>query len=201
MGGRYGGVCESAKAFRLVFVAVKRFMARARLPSVFVISIRRNQSRLARALASCAVHGVVVHVIDGIDADHDFHKLKSYRDMLGPDFWGGPEIKPGAFACFLSHRMAWDAFLRSGEERAIFIEDDGLLTSGRFAAPKSDLVFLNARMAAWSRAVGSTAAEDIVAALAVGFDPGARGLALGPGGDGYFMTRHGAMIASEHSRV
>ena len=136
---------------------------------------------------------------DGHQADFPF---ALYADLIGPHFWGEPHAKPGAIACFLSHRRAWQTVLDRGLPYALICEDDARLAEGlarieRTAAALDpfDLLFVNDRLAAWSAAVTdrpSAPLPSIISSLAERGGPAELGLKTAPGADAYVITAQGA---------
>ncbi|MEM0943963.1 MAG: glycosyltransferase family 25 protein, partial [Pseudomonadota bacterium] len=108
-------------------------------------------ARFRRKAKAVGVEPIRIPAIDGHRAGAPF---ALYADLIGESFWGKSTAKPGALACFLSHRRAWETVLRSGAEAALICEDDvDLLVPP--VAPEADLVFANDRMAGEARNVAS----------------------------------------------
>ncbi|MEM9715712.1 MAG: glycosyltransferase family 25 protein [Pseudomonadota bacterium] len=167
-------------------------MTKSPIP-VFIISCERDISRRARALASCAAHSAAVRVIDAIDARDGLHVFKPYADLLRSDFWGGPHIKPGALACFISHRLAWQALIDSPYDHALIMEDDSVLVSSPSMVSETDLYFCNDRLVAWQDHFGTQTVQALIEVLSTSeFDPKANGLSRAPGADGYIISKAAA---------
>lgn len=96
-----------------------------------VLFINRDVDALRREafLDSCLEHGVPARRIQAVDR-LDSGSLAAESRLLPDSFWEKPEIKPGAFACFLSHRRAWTAVLQGDAPWALICEDDALLEAG-----------------------------------------------------------------------
>lgn len=164
---------------------------------VYVINRAADAERLERFTASAAEHGLSPERIPALDGHDPLTPLFLYRDLLRDTFNGGPDIKPGAFACYLSHMAAWRRFLTTGAEMALVCEDDATFTAPPaplFAAAAErdfDVIFTNARMAAWRNAAGLGAWAP-AAAVAAAVRPGEGDLSAAPGADAYVVSRDGA---------
>ncbi len=129
---------------------------------------------------------------------HDITELKPYKALLPSDFWGKDSIKPGAFGCFLSHRLAWKALCDSGEPYAIIAEDDSAPIKNFLQfwpkyhdqLGKCDILFLNNRIASWTDNAFANLNAVISGHQGVKRVLGSRYKA--PGGDGYALTRKAA---------
>ena len=88
---------------------------------IYLINLGRRPDRLAAMQAQAAGLGLPLDRVEAVDAR-----------LVEPallDRWfaaGGPlgEIPRGDKACLLSHRLAWQEFLASGDDHAVFLEDD-----------------------------------------------------------------------------
>jgi glycosyl transferase family 25 len=90
---------------------------------IYLINLARRPDRLAAMTAR--TEGLALARIEAVDA------AKAEPELLDPWFArSGPlgEIPPGDKACLLSHRLAWQSFLDSGEAHAVFLEDDVMLS-------------------------------------------------------------------------
>jgi glycosyl transferase family 25 len=91
----------------------------------YLINLDRRPDRLAAMQAQARREGLGLDRVAALDA----------RTPVAADGWfapGGPlgEIPRGDKCCLLSHRMAWELFLQSGEAHAVFLEDDVRLAAG-----------------------------------------------------------------------
>ena len=153
---------------------------------VFVINRACDEARWSRFKQKARAQGVKperIAAIDGHRPDAPFHL---YADLIGTHFWGEDRIKPGALACYLSHRKAWEQIVARGLDRALICEDDVDLTepTERLAAAADtlgafDLLFANDRLAGGD---GIRPLSDAVREMQ----------AKAPGADCYLMTRRGA---------
>ena len=153
---------------------------------VFVINRACDEARWSRFKQKARAQGVKperIAAIDGHRPDAPFHL---YADLIGTHFWGEDRIKPGALACYLSHRKAWEQIVARGLDRALICEDDVDLTepTERLAAAADtlgafDLLFANDRLAGGG---GIRPLSDAVREMQ----------AKAPGADCYLMTRRGA---------
>jgi len=138
-------------------------------------------------------------------------------DGYAPDFTPPADIEagnwsgsPGTIACSLSHRLAWRALLESDEPYALITEDDSRMHPGFDAFLKDladlqgfDIVFVNRRMVMHRERTADTpdrfrevgevynALRDQLGERAEHANYG--GVLPAAGGDGYVLTRAGAM--------
>lgn len=178
-------------------------------PAIYVINRRVDQDRLAQFTASAAAFGLAFERIAALDGHDPMAPLFLYRDLLGDTFWGGDTIKPGAFACYLSHVAAWRRLLASEHEMALICEDDAIFTGSPDALMAEaetlgefDVIFANERAVGWRQAAehdeGAAPVGDVLAALkARGLSPG-EGIAKAPGCDCYLVSRAGAEALLEN---
>ncbi len=171
--------------------------------TIYVINRRADQDRLAQFTASAAKFNLQFERIAAFDGHDPLSPFFLYRHLLGDQFWGEDMIKPGAFACYLSHMAAWRRLLASEHEMALICEDDAVFSQSPvalFADAKGlegfDVVFANHRTTGWRQAVvdgdGLAAAGEVVSAMgARGLSPG-EGVAPAPGADCYLVSRAGA---------
>lgn len=171
--------------------------------AIYVINRRVDQDRLTRFSTSAADFNLEFERIDALDGHDPMAPLFLYRDLVGDTFWGKDRVKPGAFACYLSHAAAWRRLLASGNDMALICEDD--VAFAQSPAPLIaeaerlngfDVIFANERTAEWRNAAmddgNLTAMADVLSGLAVkGLTPG-DGIAKAPGGDCYLVSRAGA---------
>ena len=71
--------------------------------AIYVINRRCDTDRLAQFTASAAGFGLEFERIAAFDGHDPMAPFFLYRDLLSDEFWGKDAIKPGAFACYLSH--------------------------------------------------------------------------------------------------
>ncbi|MEO0343249.1 MAG: glycosyltransferase family 25 protein [Pseudomonadota bacterium] len=158
---------------------------------VYVISCAQDKARRARALASCAAFGLHVRLIKAVDARDGLTSLRPYRDLVAHQFWSQDQIKPGAFACFISHRLAWAALVDHDAPVALILEDDSRVV----AVPRwdgiSQLSFCNDRLLEWDHKVGGL--HRVMSTSRAQFE----GLAKAPGADGYILTQDAAKLLLE----
>lgn len=88
---------------------------------VYLINLERRKDRLAAMQGQAGAQGLALERVTALDAEN--------ADRGTVDCWfaaKGPlgEIPAGDKACLLSHRMAWERFITSGEPHAVFLEDD-----------------------------------------------------------------------------
>lgn len=178
---------------------------------VYVINRAGDTDRLAQFEAAASVGFTRVNALDGHDPDAP---MFLYRDMIGPSFWGRDEIKPGAFACYLSHMAAWTRMLGEGHEAALICEDDVAVTGDIKALATQaarhgdyDVIFANQRMTDWRALAPAKGDTRLIPAQTViermrneGAAPGTNGVARGPGADAYVISARGAAAMLERSQ-
>jgi len=173
------------------------------MPPVYVINRAVDTDRLAGFIEAAATHWVTPIRITADDAHRPDFPFALYDDLIGPRFWGGDDIKPGAIGCFLSHRRAWQALIDSGQPRALICEDDARISEplDRLAGiadglGEFDILFANDRLAGWAGAAPGGAEvcglRGVIRGLSVAGGPQAVGLSSAPGADCYLLTRRGA---------
>lgn len=172
-------------------------------PALYVINRRVDQDRLAQFSASAAAFGLAFERIAALDGHDPMAPLFLYRDLLGDNFWGADTIKPGAFACYLSHAAAWRRLLASEHEMALICEDDAVFVNAPDAVIAEaealgafDVIFCNDRAVGWRQAAhggnGLASVGEVLKGLgAKGVTPG-DGVARAPGCDCYLVSRAGA---------
>jgi len=87
----------------------------------YLINLARRPDRLAAMARQTDSLGLTLARVEAVDAKG--------ADAGGIERWfepGGPlgEIPKGDKACLLSHRLAWDMFLKTDDHHAVFLEDD-----------------------------------------------------------------------------
>ena len=87
---------------------------------IYLINLGRRPDRLAAMERQAGPLGLALTRVEALDA-------AARPGAADPWFAaGGPlgEIPGGDKACLVSHRMAWEQFVASGEAHAVFLEDD-----------------------------------------------------------------------------
>lgn len=105
----------------------------------FVISLPRLRARRAHALRLAERMSVATVVLDAVDgaALSAAQRSQYVADLHRPRY---PFAAADAeIACFLSHRLAWQALVDSGAEQGVILEDDAVLRAP-FAASLARLV-------------------------------------------------------------
>src|SRR3954464_14935893 len=92
---------------------------------IYLINLERRPDRLEAMTAQADALGLTLERIAAVDG--------AAVEPAELDRWfenGGPlgEIPRGDKACLLSHRLAWERFLASGDSHAVFLEDDVVLS-------------------------------------------------------------------------
>lgn len=157
---------------------------------ILVINCAADTDRRKRFESS--VEGMDVRYIDAVDARLGLSVFKPYLPLLRDQFWLADEIKPGAFACFISHRLAWQAMIDDDIQIALIAEDDGqIIRTESVISGDADLTFVNDRAIDW---VPTGTLDDI---LTVQRSNSARGF----GGDGYVLTQRAARALLAQSEI
>ena len=91
----------------------------------YLINLDRRPDRLEVMTRRASVLGLTLERVAAVDA--------AEAEPAALDRWfaeSGPlgEIPRGDKACLLSHRLAWERFLVTGETHAVFLEDDVVLS-------------------------------------------------------------------------
>jgi hypothetical protein len=158
-------------------------------PPVIIINCAADLDRRDRI--SSSLNTTEIHWIDAVDARLGAGVFKPHIALLPEQFWLSDEIKPGAFACFISHRLAWQYLVDKGWDHAIIAEDDSIFLDGWAREPLAvDLNFINDRASAW---VPSGNLQDILS------PPDETPRAIG--GDGYVLSLRGAKSLLEQSEL
>lgn len=165
-------------------------------PKIFVINCATDQERWAQISASAAQFDLPLERVEAIDARDGIFELRAYSDMLPDSFWKSDLIKPGAFACFLSHRKVWQIMVDQQIERALICEDDVVFNAAPRIDTEADLTFVNDRMSGFAEG-DAYSAEKVASALFNGTELPA------VGADGYILSMAGAkalLAASSEDR-
>jgi len=175
---------------------------------VYVINRSKDTERIARFSASCKKWRINYERVEAINcADPEFNFIP-YHDQIAETFYGKTQFLRGAVGCFLSHVKAWRKIVEANISGAIICEDDA-----RFLGPiphkiadynfpnDSDLIYLNQRIAEGLYGIRNLM-EDTAPNLCFSALKDAAFKLFGiqsqisaPGGEGYFLTRNGALKA------
>lgn len=161
-----------------------------------VINRAQDTGRLQRFNAKAEAFGWTVRRLPAFDAHRAGFPFFAFADLIGPHFWGGDDVKPGAIGCFLSHRRAWEEVVRGDAPMVLICEDDmsfretpERLTVAAVALGEFDILFANDRLAAWAGDAGAVVPlPEAVRRIAASGAPPSRA----PGADCYLLTRRGA---------
>jgi glycosyl transferase family 25 len=175
---------------------------------VYVINRSKDMDRMSRFAASCRKWGISFERVEAINcADPEFD-FTPYEAEIAETFYGKTQFLRGAVGCFLSHVKAWRKIVEANIAGAIICEDDA-----RFLGPiphkiadynfpnDSDLIYLNQRIAEGLCGIHNlmedTAPNLCFSALKdAAFKLfGVQSQISAPGGEGYFLTRNGALKA------
>ncbi|MGB0505188.1 MAG: FkbM family methyltransferase [Pikeienuella sp.] len=173
---------------------------------IYVINRSVDTDRLAQFSNAAEKLELTYTRINAFDGHRPDAPWFLYRDLIGDQFWGEEEAKPGALACYISHIAAWQRVVADNLEMALICEDDTILrnrlTELRADARRNegfDVIFANERMVSWRDKVARKGDKKLVPAGKVvermveqGASLGADGLARAPGADAYLISRKGA---------
>jgi|GEM_PF-2513961 len=169
---------------------------------VYVINRECDTARMAAFAASATKKNIDFERVPAIDGHAPGFPLPDEAGMTGPHFWGADRIKPGALACFLSHRRAWLRLVENDASHALICEDDIEIRESPARVLQvvggAEILFCNQRLADWAMAAGETSRatglDRVIARLAARGGPGVvEGLRPAPGADCYLLCREGAM--------
>lgn len=92
---------------------------------IWVINLDRSIDRMTSVRANLISHGVAFDRIPAVEASQlsEDEIPENYDVELNRKQYFVP-LKKGEIACFLSHRLAWQALLDSTHDCAVIIEDD-----------------------------------------------------------------------------
>ena len=133
-----------------------------------------------------------VRFIDAVDARLGVSVFKLYLLLLRDQFWLDDEVKPGAFACFISHWLAWQTMIDDDIPVALIAEDySRVIEINRDDAYGADITFMNDRAIGWAP---TGVLNDIITAPP-------KNTARGFGGDGYVLTLSAAQALLAQSEI
>jgi glycosyl transferase family 25 len=164
----------------------------------YVINLDRRPDRLARIGAHLAERGVDFIRQPACDA-HSVPEAEIARVVQGSGPLG--QLGLGDRACTVSHTLAWQAFLDSGADHALFLEDDIFLAEDIAAVLASD-EWIPPGCHAVKLEKFNDGASKLLLAPEIGHTP--TGRALHPmrsrhvGGGAYILSREGARLALAH---
>ena len=168
-------------------------------PPVLFINRDADADRRESFLDACLAHGVAARRVRAVDRE-DAAALRAESRLLPEAFWEEEEIKPGAFACFLSHRRAWLEVAASAAPWSLVCEDDARLEAdgavlsahaGQAARMGLHLLWCGARACAQAAEAAAEEGEFVDAACYAAARAGSAGRAP-PGAEALLMSRAGA---------
>ena len=175
---------------------------------VYVINRKKDAERMDRFAASCKKWRINYERVEAINcADPEFD-FTPHEAEIAETFYGKTQFLRGAVGCFLSHVKAWRKVVEANISGAIICEDDARLLGpiphkiADYNFPNdSDLIYLNQRIAEGLYGIRNlmedTAPNLCFSALKdAAFKLfGVQSQISAPGGEGYFLTRNGALKA------
>jgi len=175
---------------------------------VYVINRSKDTERMSRFAASCRKWEISYERVEAINcADPEFD-FSPYEAQIAEKFYGKTQFLRGAVGCFLSHVKVWRKIVEADITGAIICEDDA-----RFLGPiphkiidyhfpkDSDLIYLNQRIAEGLYKIGGSKQESATNLCFFTLKDAAFKLLdfqspiSAPGGEGYFLSRDGALKA------
>ncbi|WP_406029137.1 glycosyltransferase family 25 protein [Nocardioides sp. NBC_00850] len=101
----------------------------------YVVNLPRRADRRERMAARLAQFSTVVFTSDwapdfdgqrqtALLAENPRVSLSPWQDLTSTNPWFSRPLKWGEVGCSLAHIACWEDFVRSGEQEAIFLEDD-----------------------------------------------------------------------------
>ena len=98
--------------------------------SIYAIHLNRHKLRLENLIDLQEEHGLKINIIEGIDNKDVIPLSKEFitQNLSNTFFCAAGFCSVGVICCALSHRKAYKAFLDSGDEVGLFLEDDAMLT-------------------------------------------------------------------------
>ena len=157
--------------------------------SISFINLDRNPEREAELRRQFAGSAPKLHRVAGVEGRR--LTAAAVRRL------GGDPCMRGTLGCFLSHAGAWEAMLDRGDTHCLFVEDDVIPLLDLSASlapfdlpPEFELLFVNDRIAPRldPAAVTGFTVHPLASAMAA-FHPEDNA----PGGDGYILSRTGAL--------
>lgn len=98
--------------------------------SVYAIHLNRHKLRLENLIDLQEEHGLKINIIEAIDNKDIIPLSKEFitQNLSNTFFCAAGFCSVGVICCALSHRKAYKAFLDSGDEVGLFLEDDAMLS-------------------------------------------------------------------------
>ncbi|WP_374355433.1 glycosyltransferase family 25 protein [Limnohabitans sp.] len=105
-------------------------VALAQTTTIYVINLERSPQRLNEIAQRLATQGLSFERITAIDGKLATPEQQAQLDEQGYQRKHGKTSLPGELGCYLSHVEAIRAFLASGQQHAVILEDDAILEDG-----------------------------------------------------------------------
>tara|TARA_R110000772_G_scaffold190099_1_gene300965 strand:+ start:1491 stop:2390 length:900 start_codon:yes stop_codon:yes gene_type:complete len=98
--------------------------------SIYAIHLNRHKLRLENLIDLKEEHGLNINIIEAIDNKDVIPLSKEFitQNLSNTFFCAAGFCSVGVVCCALSHRKAYKAFLDSGDEVGLFLEDDAMIT-------------------------------------------------------------------------
>ena len=165
-------------------------------PKIYVIHRKQDQERAAFIAKAYEDAKLTFAFFDATNGHGELREIAPFAHLIGDNFWSTADIKLGALACYISHYRAWLDLVESDAHYAVFAEDDSapdmefrsLWAAVQEQLEADDLIFINDRSASLA-SQKFTPAQMAVEDGILGGKMTHRAI----GGDGYALTRKGAM--------
>jgi glycosyl transferase family 25 len=92
--------------------------------AVYLINLEQSEKRRAHMVKSLADLPLDYTWFRAIDGTKDWHALASSVDIKAFERKTGREVLKGEIGAYHSHLGVWDAFIQSGKQVALILEDD-----------------------------------------------------------------------------
>lgn len=108
--------------------------------AVYLINLERSEKRRAHMVKSLADLKMNYTWFRAIDGTKDWQTLVSSVDIKAFERKTGREVLKGEIGAYHSHLGVWDAFIQSGKQVALILEDDVVFHADFLAALETALV-------------------------------------------------------------
>lgn len=165
---------------------------------IFFINLVSQPERLAWFTKQCLALGIDAVRVDAVDGrELSNQELDPYRQRRRMDTHFGP----AEIGCYLSHRRAWEQFLKSDRDWGFIAEDDiHLALDSAYFFRSTEWIPPDA-----SVIKAESTFKKCHLGKAVGLSGNVRSLhrllSLHGGGGGYFLSRNGAAALCNHARI
>ena len=92
--------------------------------AVYLINLERSRDRREKMQARLAALGLDYTIFPAIDGRKEWERLASQLDVDAFQRNVGRDVLPGEIGCYHSHLGVWQAFLETGDDVLLVLEDD-----------------------------------------------------------------------------